>query len=93
MEAEFRRVRARRHKVCAAERRQKVVESNLVGQVDDREPQAPLVTVAVKQIVVTGANVEQVSRGDARRIVIVVFRSGRREADARGSVKGWIAAG
>lgn len=77
----------------SAERRQKVVESNIIGQVDDREPQAPLIMVAVKQIVVTGANVEQVSRRDSRGIVIVVFRSGRRKANTCGSIQGRIAAG
>ena len=60
-----------------AERREEVVQSLLVRQVDDGHASAPLVTVAVKQIVVTGAKVEQVSRGDARRIMIVIFGSGR----------------
>ena len=76
----------------AAERRQEVVESNFIGQIDYCKPCAPEVTVTVKQIVVTGADVEQVARRDAWRIVIVIFRSGGRKADARRSKQRRVAA-
>jgi len=92
VEADFRRVGTRRHKVCAAERRQEVIKRRLVGQVDHRKAQTPLEAVAMKQIVVTGADIEQVARRDAWRIVIVIFRSGSREVDARRSVQRRIAA-
>src|SRR5205085_11359866 len=75
MKAEFRRVTARRHKVRSAERRQEVIERGLIRQVDDREAQAPLVVVAMEEVVISHAGVEQVAWGDPRRIVIVTLRS------------------
>jgi len=57
----------------SAERGKKIVQRHLVGQVDGREPQAPLVTVAMEEVVIANAGIEQVARVDARRIVIVIL--------------------
>ena len=75
VEAELRSVRPRRNKVRSAERGQEIVQRGLVCQVDDREAQAPLVVVAVEKVIIAHAGIEQVTRSDARRIVIVVLRS------------------
>src|SRR3989442_7270531 len=75
-------IRARRHKMRAAERRQEVIKRNFVRQVDHCEAQAPLVAISVEQIVVPDAEIKQVTRSDAGRIVIVVFGSRSRQADA-----------
>src|SRR6267378_4593049 len=58
-------IRARRHKMRAAERRQEVIKRNLVRQVDHCEAQAPLVAIRVEQIVVPDAEIKQVTRRDA----------------------------
>ena len=86
VEAEFGRVRPRRHKMRSAERGKKIVERRLVGQVDGRESQAPFVVIATEQVVVAHAQIKQVPRRDARRVVIVVCRSRSRKADARRTI-------
>jgi hypothetical protein len=88
VKSHFRRIRARCHKMCAAEGRKKVVECNLVGHVDYREAKAPFVAIAVKQIVMTRADVKQVPRRHAGRVMIVIFGSWSRKANARRSIQG-----
>src|SRR5882672_10419712 len=75
VEAQFGRIRPRRHKMRSAERGEKIVERHLVGQVDGRQAQTPLVTVAMEEVIISNAGIEQVARVDARRIVIVILRS------------------
>lgn len=75
MKTELHGLRSRCNEVCAAERGQEVVYRGFIRQVDDGEPQAPLVTVAVEKIVVPDARIEQVARRNARRIVVRVVRS------------------
>ena len=58
-----------------AERGKEIVKCGLVRQVDDREAQAPLVVVAAEQVIIAHAGIEQVTRLDARRIVIVILCS------------------
>ena len=77
MEAQLRRQRARRHVVRSAEGGKEVIERHLVGHVDGRKPQAPLVTVAVEQVVVAHRDVEQIARCDAGRIVVIILGAGR----------------
>ena len=48
MEAQFRCVAPRRHKVRSAERRQEIVKRGLIRQVDGGKAQAPLVVVTVE---------------------------------------------
>jgi len=91
VEAELRSVRPWRNKVRSAERGQEIVQRGLVRQVDDREAQAPLVVVAVEQVIIAHAGIEQVSRVDAGRIVIVVLRSRRRYLEPRRPVQRWVA--
>ena len=81
MEAEFRRVAPRRDIVRAAERGKEVVERSLVCQIDDCETQTPLVTISVEHVVIAHAGIKQVPRGNALRIVVVVFLTGSRYPD------------
>ena len=53
--------RTRCHVVGAAERRQEVVQSIFVGQVDRRHLQTPLVPVAFEEVVVADSQVKEVS--------------------------------
>jgi len=75
MKTELYRFSARRNIVSAAECREEVVERFLVGQIDNRKAQAPLVVVPVKQVVVADGEVEQIPGLDARRIMVIVFGS------------------
>ena len=64
--------------VGSTERGNKVVERFFVRQVDDRETETPLISVAVvKKVILPNGQVEQVPGRDARRLVVVVFRPGR----------------
>ena len=74
----FNREGPRRNVMCAAERGKEVVERLFVEEVDGRQLHAPPVTVAVEQIVVAQCEVKQAARLSSLRIVVVVFRSGRR---------------
>ena len=64
----------RRHVVRAAERGKEVVKGIFIGEVDDRKPQTPPVTVAIEQIVLAHGKVEQMPRLNAGRIVVIVLR-------------------
>lgn len=69
--------------MCAAECGQEIVERHFVGYVDRRKSQTPLVSIAVKNIVVTDGNVEQISWRDSRRIVVVIFHARSGNGDER----------
>src|SRR4051794_16602337 len=74
--------RPRRHKMRAAEGREKVVEHLFVGQIDGCELQANFVaTFASEDVVVTNRQVEQVAWGNARRILVVILGTRRRDGD------------
>ena len=75
VEAQLHRLRPRRHVVRAAEGGKEVVERHFVGQVDDREAQAPFVAITVEQVVVANGNIKQVSWSDALWVVVVIFLS------------------
>ena len=66
--------RSRRHVVCAAERRQKVVECGFVRYVDRRDLCAPFVLVTVKEVVVADRKIEQVAWRDSLGVVVVILR-------------------
>ena len=51
----------------AAKGGKKIIERGLVRQIDGGEPQAPLVTVAVEQVVVSYARIEKAARRGATR--------------------------
>ena len=74
VEPKLRRERPRRDEVGSAERGQEVVKRDFVGQVDDGEAEAPLVTVFVEQFVISQADVKQVPRSDSRWIAVIVRR-------------------
>jgi hypothetical protein len=58
METEFHGFRARRNEMRSAESGKEIVKSGFVRQVDDRETQAPLVSVATEKIILANADVE-----------------------------------
>jgi hypothetical protein len=58
-----------------AEGRQKVVKRNFVGHVDRGQTQTPLVLVIMKKIVVADSYIEDMSRRNAGRVVIIIFRA------------------
>ena len=66
-----------------AERRKEIVERFLVRQVGDRHSRAPSETIAMEQIVVAHCQVKKVPRRDPRRILVVILRALRRNADPR----------
>ena len=83
MKAEFHGFSSRRDVMRAAKGGQEVVERHLVRDVDDRKAQAPLIPVAVEKVVFAEGDVEEVARLYARRILIVIFRSRRRDLEQR----------
>ena len=78
VEAEFTRQCARRDVVRAAERGQEIVERLLVGQVDDCEPQAPLVPVTVEEVVISNGGIKQAPGSNPRRILVIILRARHR---------------
>ena len=74
METQFSRVVSRLDEVGAAESGEKVKERRLVCQVDGGKPQVPLVTIAMKEVVVAHCRVKQIPRRDTCRIVVHVKR-------------------
>src|SRR5277367_5458489 len=75
MEANLCRQRTRCYVMRAAERGEEVVDGVLVGDVDRREPGAPLVAITAEEVVVPDRHIEQAATGDARRIAVVVLSS------------------
>src|ERR1700716_4186160 len=59
------------------ERRQEVIKRDLVGHIYGGDLKAPLISLTVEEIVIAHGNVEEVPRGDARRVVVVTLCSGR----------------
>ena len=63
-----------------AERRKKVIEGHLVGDVDGRKPQGQLLAIRAEQIVRPNTEIEEVARGDTWRISIIVLCAISRDA-------------
>ena len=76
---------ARRNIMRSAERREEVVEGLFIRNIDNRQPGAHLVPVAVKNVVMPHRQVKQVTRLNPLRIVIVFFRPGFRYLEVYGS--------
>jgi len=74
VEPDLRRQCTWRDVVRAAEGGKKVVQSVLVCDVDGRELETHLVLIAAEQVVMSDGNVEQASRRDTRRVLVVVLR-------------------
>ena len=70
----------------AAERRKKVVECVLVGQVNNGHLSGPLVFFGVEQIVIAYCEIEQMSRCDPWWIMVVVFCAWCGDGDESGSI-------
>ena len=86
MKTQLRRIRPRRHKVSPAKRGQKVIERDLVCQVDGRETQAPFVTVTVEKIVVAHCHIKQIPRLNAGRIEVIILGTWRWDVDSGRSI-------
>lgn len=68
----------RHHIVRPAEGRKEVIQRQFVCDVNGGKRKTPFVTFAFEQVIVAYCNIEQVTRRNARRIVVVIFGSGRR---------------
>ena len=67
----------------SAEGGEEVVQHVIVGEVNEVDLSAPLVAIALEEIVGSEGKVEEAARFDALRIVIVILGSGRRDIDER----------
>jgi hypothetical protein len=74
--------------VGPAEGGEEVVQGRAIGDVDRGQLQTPLVSITVKQIVVTDCNIKEMARRDTRRILVVVLSPGRRYLDQGRAVLG-----
>ena len=79
--------------VRSAERRQKVIQGLLVGDVYGCELQAPLVPVPTEQVVIAHGEIEQVTGRDAWWILIIVLGPWRRDGNERRSILRGITCG
>ena len=86
VEAQFRREAARRHIVRSSEGGKEVIKRYLVGDIDGRELETPLVLVTAEKIVVAYRDVEQMASRDARRVVVVILGTRRGNGDSRRAV-------
>ena len=94
MNADLCRQRARCDVVRSAEGGKEVIQRVFVANIDSSEAQAPLVLVAVEEVVFADGGVEEASRGDALWVGVVV--SGIRGGDvdeAGGELRGETNAG
>ena len=60
--------------------REEIIQRVLIGEVDDFDTRTPLIAIAVKDIVMPDGQVKKIAGRDARRIMVVVFRSRSRNA-------------
>ena len=67
----------------STKRRKKIVERVIIGQVNGRQLHTYFTFVAVKQIVVSDGEIENIPRGDTRRIAVIILRVRRRDLDQR----------
>lgn len=79
VKSEFSSQRSWAYIVRAAEGGEEVVERVLVGKVDGLEACAPLVFVAVEEIVIANGCVEEIPGSDSCGIVVRVLRVRRRD--------------
>ena len=67
----------------AAEGGKKVIQGVLIGDIDGRHVEVHLVAIGVEKVVLAHGSVKQVAGGDARRVLVIVLRSRRGNADQR----------
>src|SRR6516225_414403 len=77
---------ARRYVVRAAEIGEEVIEGVFVGYIDRSELEINLVPVGAEEVGFADGDVEEISRRNARGIVIVVSGAGRGDSQQRGAV-------
>jgi len=66
--------------VRAAEGREEVIQGILVRNIDRRQIEVHLVAIFVEEIILADGGVEEVAGRDARRVLVVVLRSRRGNA-------------
>ena len=66
-----------------AEGRQKVIECDLVGQVDGSQTQTPFIPIAAEEIIVAHRHIKQIPRFNAGRIEIVILGTQSGDVDSR----------
>ena len=86
VESDLPRDCAWRHVMRAAKGGQKVIERIIVREVDYRDLCTPFVFIAMEDVVMPDGEIEEMTRCNPGRIVIVVFGTGRRYADQGGAV-------
>ena len=64
-----------------AERREKVVESDTISEIDDRDLATPSVFVSVEQVFMPNRQLKQMARSNAWRILVIIFRTRCRNLD------------
>ena len=64
-----------------AERREKVVESDTISEIDDRDLATPSVFVSVEQVFMPNRQIKQMARSNAWRILVIIFRTRCRNLD------------
>ena len=76
----------------AAERRKKVVQGGLIGEIHHGEAHNRVDTLCVQQVVGSNAEAEDVAGPGPGRIPVVVFGAGRQNVDPDGAIIGRVAA-
>ena len=79
-------VTAGRYPVRSAEGRQEIIKRSFVRDIDGRELEVRFDFVAAEHVIDPYANVEQISRRDAWRVVIGIESAGSRNRDSGGTV-------
>jgi hypothetical protein len=74
---------ARSDVVRPAESRKEVIQRILVGNVNRRQIEIQLVAILTKDVLLADCNIEEVARRYARRVLVVIFGSRRRDAYQR----------
>ena len=62
--------------------RQKIIERSLIGDIEGCELEGCFQPFRVEEVICANTKVEQVTGGDTRRIVVVIFRTGRGDNEA-----------
>src|SRR4029077_16295178 len=83
VEPQLCRIRPWRNKVRSTKSREEVIKRGLIGDVDRTQLHAPLIAVAVKEIVMSHGKIKEIAWSDPRWIVVIVFSAGSRNRDTR----------
>ena len=72
--------------MSSTERRKEVIETFLVGEIDDGEAKAHFIAVSFEEVVMSNGGVKETSWSDARRVMVVILRSWTGDADSGGTI-------